>query len=155
MPTRELREFSREVVEIMPLLVREFSKREDNDFTRGKISCPQMVVLVHLSHRPYVKMADIARLLSVTPGSASLLIDRLIRDKMLERRHDERDRRVVWIRSTAKGRKVVEQILEQKRQSVGAIFSVLNRVERRQYLSVLRKVRDRLALRAPEGCDSC
>jgi MarR family transcriptional regulator, organic hydroperoxide resistance regulator len=141
-------QFSRQVVEIMPLLVREFAKREDNELTRGAISCPQMVTLDYAMHRKRVKITDIARILDIRASSASTLVDRLIRQKMIARQRDAKDRRVVWITATAKGRKVVRQILAQKRQSVKAIFGRLTADEREKYLSVLLKVRDHLVSEA-------
>ncbi|HTL71556.1 MAG TPA: TolC family protein [Candidatus Eisenbacteria bacterium] len=137
----ELERFSREVIGAMPFLLREFAKREDNELSRGKISCPQMLALDYVSRHPRVRMTDIAQVLDVRTSSASVLVDRLIREKMLTRAHDDRDRRVVWVGATAKGRKVVSQILEQKRRSVKAVFGPLTARERAQYLAVLLKVK--------------
>ena len=145
MKNKSLEKFSRQVVEVMPLMVREFAKREDNHLTRGKISCPQMVTLDYVSHHERVKMTDIARILSIRTSSASVLVDRLVRQRMLRREHDRNDRRVVWARATARGRKVVSQIVQQKRRSIKAIFGPLTAKERSSYLAVLLKVKARLS----------
>lgn len=141
---KKLEEFSRQVVGIMPLMVREFAKREENHLAQGMISCPQMVALDFVSECKRVKMTDIAHTLSTQISSASVLVDRLIREKMLERSHDTRDRRVVWIRATKKGREVLSQIKKEKKQSIKAIFGKLTEKERAQYLSVLLKVKAHL-----------
>ena len=140
MPARALKNFSRQVVEIMPQIYREFAKREDNDLTTGKISFPQMVALVCVSKKSCVNMKCIANSLGIKMSSASTLVDRLIREKMLTRRHDERDRRIVQIRLTPKGSKVIHQILRQKQHSIAEVFSVLTEKERTQYLQILKKV---------------
>ncbi len=140
----ELELFSSEVVAIMPLMVREFAKLEDNDLTRGKISCPQMVALDLVSSRGRAKLSDVSSTLNVQTSSASVLVSRLERQGMLRRRHDADDRRVVWITATPKGRKVVSQIMAQKRRSIRAIFGTLTARERGQYLSVLLKVKQNL-----------
>ena len=145
MSAKTLSEFSRKVVEVMPLMVREFAKREDHELMRGTISCPQMVTLDLVSRKKRVTMTEVARILSIKTSSASVLVDRLIRQKMLQRKHDDKDRRVVWISATPKGRKVVSQIIRQKRQSIQAVFGPLTEKERRQYLSVLLKVKSHLA----------
>ena len=136
---RSLERFASQVVEVMPLMVREFAKRVDNDLTRGKISCPQMVALHYVADHREVKVSEIAKILSIHKSSASVLLDRLIRQKLMTRRHDDKDRRVVWVGITAHGRKVVAQILGQKRESIKAIFGPLSQKERDQYLSVLLK----------------
>ena len=144
MRSHDLDSFSRELVEIMPLMFREFAKREDNQLTRGKISFPQMVALDYVSRHSLVKMTDLAKVLSVKTSSATVLVDRLIRQKMLSRERDEKDRRVVWVGCTPKGRKIVRYIMEQKRRSIKQIFGPLTELERQQYLSVIQKVRDTL-----------
>lgn len=143
-PNATLESFSREVVQIMPLFVREFARRENNHLTQGKISCPQMVTLDFLSQHRRSTVSEIAKTLAIQPSSASVLVDRLIRAKMLRRDRDSKDRRVVWVTATPTGRKVVSEIKRQKRRSLQAIFKPLGARERAQYLSVMRKVKDHL-----------
>ncbi len=137
----EINRFAEEVMEFMPLMVREFARREDNALIRGKISCPQMVVLHHTAEHGEVTVSEIAKILSTEKSSASVLLERLVKQKMLKRRHDRKDRRVVWVGITPKGRKVVSQIMAQKKESLKAIFGKLKSSERSQYLNVLRKVK--------------
>ena len=139
MLNRSLQDFSRQVVEIMPQIYREFAKREDNELMTGKISFPQMVTLQYVSNKKCVNMKCIANNLGIKMSSASTLVDRLIREKMLSRRHDEKDRRIVWISMTSKGTKVIRHILDQKQRSTREIFSVLTERERQQYLGLLKK----------------
>ena len=136
--------FSRQIVETMPVMFREFVKREDNVLTRGKISFPQMVALDYVSKKSHVKMTELAGMLHIKTSSATVLVDRLIRQGMLGRSRDEKDRRLVWVRVTPKGKKVLSQIMEQKRKSIRRIFSVLTEEERSRYLSMLLKVRSYL-----------
>jgi DNA-binding MarR family transcriptional regulator len=140
----ELESFSRRVVEIFPLIFREISKRETNPLVRGKISFPQMVALDYVSRKPLVKMTELANVLSVKTSTATVLVDRLVRAKMLERRRDENDRRVVWVRATPKGRRLVSRIMDEKRQSMKRIFSGVTPGERAQYLKVMMKVKNYL-----------
>ncbi len=142
MVASNLNEFSRELSEIMPLMVREFARREDNDLMRGKISCPQMVTLEYVCRRPCATMTEVANLLGTKTSSASVLVDRLIRQRMLSKSRDKADRRVVWVSVTPKGRKVVGQIMDQKRRSIREIFAPLTDGERQQYLSVLKKLKN-------------
>ena len=135
-----LNTFSKQVVEILPVFFREFAQREDNELTRGKISFPQMVALDFAARRPRATMTALADVLSIRMSSATVLIDRLVRQRMLERRRDEKDRRVVWVSATAKGRRVIAQIMDQKRRSVKDIFRHLTARERAHYLHALLKV---------------
>lgn len=140
----KLDQFAHEVIAIMPLLIREFARREDNELTQGKISCPQMVTLDHVTRHDRTTMSEIAKVLAIQTSSASVLVDRLIRGKMLARSRDEKDRRVVWIRATPKARQVMKRIMNQKRQSIKGIFGGLSERERRQYLAILLKIKAKL-----------
>ena len=140
MANLRLQSFSRELVEIIPFFYKEYAKRENNEFARGKISCPQMVTLDFVSRSPRVKMKDIANNLGIRMSSTTTLVARLIREKMLKRSHDERDRRLVWVTITPKGKKVIDQILKQKQRSIQEIYSVLTDDERESYIRLLRKV---------------
>ncbi|OGW91620.1 MAG: hypothetical protein A3D28_03110 [Omnitrophica bacterium RIFCSPHIGHO2_02_FULL_63_14] len=142
--TDNLDRFSGQVVEIMPLLLREFAKREDNPLTRGGITFPQMVALHYLDRRPRVNMTELAQALGVKTSSVSVLVSRLDRQKLASRRHDREDRRVVWVSATPKGRRMMHTILDQKRRSIRDVFSCLSAAERGQYLSALMKVRAHL-----------
>ncbi len=139
-----LDEFSCQVVQIMPLFVREFAKRENHELSRGVITLPQMVALDYVFQKTNVTMTEIAKALDIKTSSASVLVDRLIRQKMLSRKGDEKDRRVIWIGITSKGKRVVAHIKEQKCKSVKAVFGHLTDRERASYLSILLKVKDYL-----------
>ncbi len=134
-----LNKFADELMQIMPLMFREFARREDNALARGKISCPQMVAMGLAAERSEVTVGEIARVLSSEKSSVSVLLERLVREKLMRRRHDVKDRRLVWMSLTPKGRKVIDQIMDQKRMSVKAIFGKISAGERTQYLTILKK----------------
>ena len=142
-----LKKFSHQVVEVMPLMFREFSKREGNELTRGRISFPQMVALDYASTHPTVKMTELAKVLSVKMSSATVLVDRLIEQGLLSRARDESDRRVVRVSITAKGKKIINKIMTEKRHSIEEIFRPLSFKEREQYLVLLKKVKEGLLVR--------
>lgn len=132
--------FSYKIVEILPFMLRALAKSEDNALKRGTISFPQLVALHYLSHKPKVTMTELAKVLSTKTSSTTVLVDRLIRDKMFDRSRDSKDRRLVWVKITAKGRKVLNHIIEQKRLGLKAIYSCLSEAERQTYIKILDKV---------------
>ncbi len=140
-----LNKFADELMQIMPLMFREFARREDNALARGKISCPQMVAMGLAAERSEVTVGEIARVLSSEKSSVSVLLERLVREKLMRRRHDVKDRRLVWMSLTPKGRMVIDQIMQQKHTSMKAIFGKISPRERVQYLTILRKATGNLA----------
>ncbi len=149
--SHSLDHFSRQIVRLMPLMFREFAKREDNELTRGKISFPQLVTLDYVSRQSQVKMTDLSKILSIQLSSTTVLVDRLIRQKMLKRYREESDRRLVWVSVTPKGKKVISQIMEQKRRSMKEIFGILTSKERGEYLRMISKVYQHLKEKHESG----
>lgn len=137
---KNLDAFAREVITIMPIVIREFVRREDNELMRGQISFPQMITLHAVIRTERVRIGDVARMLSTRMSSATVLVERLIRDKMLSRTRDRLDRRIVWLHATSKARRIMKKIMNQKRESIKVVFGSLTDRERRQYVSILRKV---------------
>lgn len=71
----------------------------------------QLYALVLLSARPR-HVGEVATLLGVTISSASGLIDRLVRARLVSRQPGEADRRIVICRLTGEGDAALRQFLE-------------------------------------------
>jgi DNA-binding MarR family transcriptional regulator len=85
-------------------------------------------------------MRDIARYLMITPPGATLLIDGLVRAKLLTRVGDEQDRRIVRIAITPSGTKMIMWGKKEKTAMLHKTFSVLNQDERNMLIATLEKV---------------
>ena len=139
-----LSEFSDRVAELMPVISREFLKQQTTEFLKTKITMPQFIVLEILSHHGESKMTDLANLLDVTTAAMTGIVDRLVRDGYAARGHDEDDRRIVKIKLTQKGEKIVKSMVENRKRIMIKMFSGISQEEREQYLSILTRVRDQL-----------
>jgi len=71
----------------------------------------QLYALVLLSAHPR-HVGEVAALLGITISSASGLIDRLVRARLVSRQPGENDRRIVVCRLTGQGDRVLRQFLE-------------------------------------------
>lgn len=145
----EMEEFTRQITEFLPYLLREMMRRERSEMTRGNVSLPQMLTIDLLSRKERVKMKELAEFLSIKMSSATALVDRLIRQKILKRSRDEKDRRIVWVRATERGKKVIEEIYREKRKSVASIFGTLSEKDRSQHLRIITKIKLNLSAQPP------
>ena len=102
--------------------------------------------LLHLQTLRYVKeekrplMRDVAKFLSVTPPAATLLIDGLVKEGLLARIIDRKDRRAVRLRITSAGNGVFARNSHEAQAQLAEIFSVLDDKERSTLVSLLEKV---------------
>lgn len=144
MPNLSLSEFSDRIVEIMPVISREFYRKLTAEFYKMKITTPQFVVLEILSREGELRMTDLARLINVSTAAITGIVDRLVRDGYVARANDPEDRRIIRADLTAKGDKAVKKIVDQRKQIFSRVFGVLSEDDREKYLTILINVRDRL-----------
>lgn len=144
MPNLSLSEFSDKIAEIMPVISREFYKKQTAEFYKMKITMPQFVLLEILHREGESRMTDLARLINVSTAAMTGIVDRLVRENYVARASDPSDRRIIKVGLTAKGSKAVKNIIDQRKQIFGKVFGVLSEEEREKYLEILVSVRDRL-----------
>ncbi|MBI3332984.1 MAG: MarR family transcriptional regulator [Candidatus Omnitrophica bacterium] len=139
-PRTSAQRFGERMVELLPRMIRGFARRESNYLSRGKITLPQLWILEHLSRRGSCPMNELARFLGISRPAATGLVDRLIGQELVSRLSDPKDRRVVRVNLTPKGRRVQANIWEQKRKMLVEVFGKLSPKDRSHYLATLEKV---------------
>lgn len=139
-----LSQFADSVSEMMPVIMREFFKKEKNGFLKLKVTMPQLVILVLLDRRGESSMSDMAVAMDVTTAAMTGMVNRLVRYGFITREHAKDDRRVVRIALTPKGSKMVKDMLEARKEIVKSIFGKLTQRDREQYLGILQRIHDAL-----------
>jgi DNA-binding MarR family transcriptional regulator len=85
-------------------------------------------------------MRDVARNFHMTPPAATLLIDSLVKERLLARVSDPADRRSVHVAVTARGKQTLERGINKKVSEIKKIFGILTPAERTQFVAVLKKI---------------
>lgn len=88
-------------------------------------------------------MGELARRLGVSEKTMTGIIDRLQRDKLVERVRDDGDRRVVRVRLTPRGRKGFEKVDAMLRERITQMMSALDNEDRLALLRIVQKLHDR------------
>ena len=104
----------------------------------GEVSLQQYRGLVVLASRGPQRPVDLAEALGVDPSTATRLCDRLVGKRLISRRRDVGDRRVVRLDLSARGRALVESVGERRRQEIGRIVSAVPEAERGDLVRVFR-----------------
>ena len=141
MAEKDITQFSQEVFELVPHLVRGMFKRKMDALGKGYITLPQYLSLELIDSYGLLKMKEIARELNVTLPAATGMIERLYKLGLVKREYEPRDRRVIEIILTPKGKKVLNDVRRKRRKAIEEVFSNLSERERRAYLNILRKVK--------------
>jgi DNA-binding MarR family transcriptional regulator len=94
---------ARAVMETVPLVTR-FIRAEMSSRWAPSLSVPQFHVLSLLNREPGSSLSHVARHLGVTRSTASVIVDRLVRRKLVRRTEHPQERRCVVLSLTATGR---------------------------------------------------
>ena len=96
-------------------------------------------IIMYIAHSGEVTMTDIASRLHITPPSASALIDVLVKKKLVERVHSNKDRRTVHIVLDKGARKLMNSIQKKKMSIFKKMLSKLNSEDKENLIKILNK----------------
>jgi DNA-binding MarR family transcriptional regulator len=147
-----LAEFADQVNEIMPMFMKELFNRQPSEFIKFKLTMPQFFILNLLFKQGASNMTTIAHFMNVSTAAITGIVDRLVKYGYVVRVSEPGDRRVVKVRLTPQGLRLVMRGNEKKRQMMVDIFSKISQREREEYLKILMHIRDILsAQKSDEG----
>ncbi len=120
----------------------QFMREKMHDRKAGRCSLFEFETLRYVREREHEcpLMSDIAKKFHVAPPSATLLIDGLVKQRLLERLVDPADRRSVRVGLTKKGKKILDEGMARKVREMRKVFDLLSPSERTQFASILRKI---------------
>ena len=133
-------EFADKLHEIMPVIIKEFVRRQEKELYKGKITITQFLILDFLHRRKESKMKTLADFMGVSTAAMTGMVDRLIRHAYVTRKFDPRDRRIIKIQLNSKGSELVEKISQKRRQMIVKIFGKISSQERADYLRILQRI---------------
>ena len=99
------------VMETVPLVMR-FIRMEMRSRRAPSLSVPQFRVLTFLSHKPGAPLSSVAEHLGVARSTASAIVDRLVRRKLVSRTTHPEERRSVVLTLTPAGAQYFQQARE-------------------------------------------
>jgi DNA-binding MarR family transcriptional regulator len=140
----KLDDFGDRMIKLVPKLKIEFGCYENSTLTRRDITTTQLLVLECLSTCGHCKMHTLVDALRVKFSAVTAIIDRLVKTGFVIREHGIEDRRTVIVTLSAKGRKVLLEVYQQRRKAFMQIFSRVSAQEREEYLTILEKTVDKL-----------
>ncbi|NHN32435.1 MarR family winged helix-turn-helix transcriptional regulator [Paenibacillus agricola] len=108
--------------------------------TELKLTGQQFIMLHFISKKGPCKVTDLAARMEVKPSAITVMIDRLIAQEVVRRRHDDKDRRVVLIDITDRGHDVLQQLQQLRRQIIGNYLNELDAEKLDIFLDILEQI---------------
>ena len=114
---------------------------QDLVFSKYGLTTEQWGLLTAIKSRGPLRPSDLADLLDRTPNSMSMLIDRMVKAGLVRRTRDRKDRRVVTVSMTEKGKTVIEPAIPAGWEFIHEVLSTLSDDEQRDLADTLEKVK--------------
>lgn len=144
-----LSEFADKMGEVMPIIMKEFARRQLKELYKDNITLPQFLILGFLEKEGQLKMTTLAQFMQVTTAAMTGIVDRLVRGRYVLRAYDPKDRRIIKVGLTAKGSNLLKNINTQRRKMVIGIFGKISQADRSDYLRILMQIKEILATESP------
>jgi MarR family transcriptional regulator, 2-MHQ and catechol-resistance regulon repressor len=115
-------------------------KQLENDLEKLDLTPPQFYVLATIGYAGGLPFGEIGAKMMVTVSNLTGIVDRLEEKKLVIRKRDDNDRRVVHVVLTEKGTKLYKSTIPLFEKSVSRIFSSLDKSEQRELSALFRKL---------------
>lgn len=130
-----------EITNEISIMVPKLMKGAKSDFlSKSNITSAQMIMLISIHDHGQCKLKTLAKERGISPPTATVLIDKLVRAGYAKRETSPEDRRVVMASLTKKGERNVQDFLSTVRNRWEKILIHLTSKEQQQYLNILKKV---------------
>ena len=139
------REFVAQIIETSRLL-RNFIERRAN---QAGTTRAQWIVLWRLREREGLSQVDLSEVLELKPISLVRLLDRLVEQKLLERRPHPKDRRINRLYLTKAGRQAVDGLDDLGKATIADAAGDLSMDALRGSIAALRRVKRHIKEKAP------
>ncbi|HYA28328.1 MAG TPA: MarR family transcriptional regulator [Acidobacteriota bacterium] len=115
-------------------------KKLEDDLAKLGLTPPQFYVLATIGYAGGLPFGEIGAKMMVTVSNLTGIVDRLEEKKLVLRKRDEFDRRVVHVVLTEKGAKLYKSTIPLFEKSVEQIFVGLGKSEQKELSAILRKL---------------
>jgi MarR family transcriptional regulator, 2-MHQ and catechol-resistance regulon repressor len=115
-------------------------KRLEAELEKLDLTPPQFYVLATIGYAGGLPFGAIGAKMMVTVSNLTGIVDRLEEKKLVSRKRDAQDRRVVRVLLTDKGAKVYQSTIPLFEKSISNIFSALEKPQQKELSALLRKL---------------
>jgi MarR family 2-MHQ and catechol resistance regulon transcriptional repressor len=124
------------------LSFRRMQDKSESEFlsSLGGLNLPQLNVLNIIGDTEPCTMGEIAKRAALSLSSVTLIVDKLVRNKLVSRVRSKTDRRIIYAKLTPEGQKLYQIQIEHLHIVGTKMFSLLSLEEQDQLLGILQKL---------------
>ena len=130
-------QIAEEVATLMPMIARRILL---GFFQSIDITQTQVFTIMTLSERSPVRLSQLRKKLQISAPTVTGIVDRLERSGYVARLPDQKDRRVINVDLTAKGRDIAKKLKKTLKTKWKGLLSKLPVGDQNNYVGILRKI---------------
>ena len=142
--TSEIKRDVDQVLEAIIYLYTESRRLTKELARRADLTGPQLTVVKMLEQIGDLSLSELSERIRAQNSTVTGIIDRMERENLVTRERSKEDRRVVYIRLTAKGRRLAEEIPIEPMEIFRSALESLTASEVRELVKILGKVAKRV-----------
>jgi DNA-binding MarR family transcriptional regulator len=119
-------EKSYEIINNLTMIIKIINRKINNKMDNKRSNLSSIMILKQLSSGEEKTLTEIAENLGLPNSTTSVLVDKLVKEGMLDRIRDEKDRRKVLITITEEGYKKMGEFLEMHMQNFRELIHTTN-----------------------------
>lgn len=136
----ELNELNLKALIALTRSTQSVQRREQRTIKEGGLTVSQFAVLEILYHKGDLKVCEIIEKALSTGGNMTVVIDNLVKEDLVRRCIDPKDRRVNLISITDKGKNLISKIFPKHLANINDIFDPLTKDEKENLIILLKKL---------------
>ena len=105
-----------------------------------EVTLTQYRTLVVLASRGPQSLAELADAVDVTPPTATRMCDRLIKKRLIVRRHERGDRRLIRLTLAEAGRELVDAVTQRRRTEISHLMEAIPREQQAALVDSLQRL---------------
>ena len=109
-------------------------------FRAGGLTVSQFSTLEVLYHNGELKTSEVMEKILSTPGNMTVVINNLIKSKLIQRSDQPEDKRCKMLKITEKGKQIIEKVFAEHFIEIKSIFSILPEKEKSTLTQLLKKI---------------
>jgi MarR family transcriptional regulator, organic hydroperoxide resistance regulator len=118
-----------EIIELQRKVDRTWRQYQLDIWMSLPLTMAQVKCLFFISNQGSTNSRKLAEALKVTPTNITGIIDRLVKQGMVSRAEDARDRRILTLKATAKGEGLVANLRDRKRSHFSSVLACMSAKE--------------------------
>lgn len=117
-------------------------KKLEADLEKLNLTPPQFYVLATIGYAGGLPFGEIGAKMMVTVSNLTGIVDRLEEKKLVQRKRDDKDRRVVHVILTDKGARLYKSTIPAFEKSIAEVFRRIEAPQQKELSTLLRKLND-------------